>query len=135
MSPYFDANKDAYIDRLFKISTDGAWESWIEFCLQGVAIQARDSQQRCERLLRLHRDFNARLASIRGSVRLAAIVDDLFQSPVAQVPRTAARHDVTYPTARADLIRLEAAGILKRFAGEPQITYFCEPIMKIIYSD
>ena len=135
MSSYFERNKDAYIDHLFKVSTEGAWEAWIEFCLEGVANQARDSQQRCEKLLGLHRDFHARLVKVRGSVRLAAIVDDLFRNPVAQVPTTAARHGVTYPTARADLSRLEAAGILKPFTNMPLITYYCEPIMKIIYSD
>ena len=77
MSPYFDANRDRYIDHLFSVSTHGTWEAWIEFCLRGVAVQAQDTQRRCERLLDLHKDFHERLREVGGSVRLSAIVDDL----------------------------------------------------------
>jgi Fic family protein len=46
MSAFFDENRDEYIDRLFRISTEGDWEGWIEFCLRGVVFQARDTENR-----------------------------------------------------------------------------------------
>jgi hypothetical protein len=48
MSAFFDENRDETIDRLFRISTEGDWEGWIEFCLRGVVLQARDTENRCE---------------------------------------------------------------------------------------
>lgn len=135
MSAYFDANRDRYIDNLLRVSTHGAWEDWIEFCLRGVVVQAQDTQQRCERLLDLHRDLHHRLQNVGGSVRLAAIVDDLFKTPVARVSSVASNHAVTYPTARADLTKLERAGIVQQLTGAAQISYFCAPIFEIIYSD
>jgi len=41
MSAYFDRNKDEYIDRLFHVSTDGAWTDWIAF-----ACEASSNRQR-----------------------------------------------------------------------------------------
>jgi len=135
MSSYFDANKDTYMDLLFKVSSEGAWTPWIEFCLEGVIETAEDTQERCEKLVTLHRDFHDRLRKGAGSVRLAAIVDDLFVSPVTVVTRVASKHGVTYPTARADLKRLETAGILQLIEGGQQIAYFCPQIFEITYAD
>ena len=135
MSAYFEKNKDTYMDMLLRISTSGEWSEWIEFCLRGVVEQARDTQLRCERLLALHRDFHDRLRAIKGSVRLSTIVDDLFKVPVAMVSRVAREHKVTYPTARADLLRLEGAGLIKRIANYDQIAYYCPPIFDVTYAD
>jgi len=135
MSSYFDANKDAYMDLLFRVSSEGAWIPWIRFCLEGVIQSAEDTQKRCERLVSLHRDFHERLRKGAGSVRLSAIVDDLFVHPVAVVTHVASQQRVTYPTARADLKRLEKAGILRFLEGGPQIAYFCPQIFEITFAD
>jgi Fic family protein len=51
MSAFSEANRDEYMGRLFRISTEGDWEGWIEFCLRGVVFQARDTENRCESLI------------------------------------------------------------------------------------
>lgn len=135
MSSYFDANRDRYLDLLFKVSADGGWTEWIEFCLRGVVETAKDTQRRCENLVELHRDFHDRLRKGAGSVRLAAIVDDLFVTPIAVVARVAQQHRVTYPTARADLERLEKAAIVRPLEGASQIAYYCPQIFEATYAD
>jgi Fic family protein len=135
MSAYFDGNKDRYMDLLLRVSTEAAWEPWIEFCLTGVIETANDTQRRCDALLGLHRAFHDRLRKGAGSVRLAAIVDDLFVNPVAVASRIAETHRVTYPTARADLKRLHRAGIVRPFEGARQIAYYCPEILEITYAD
>jgi Fic family protein len=135
MSAYFDNNRDEYIDRLLRISTHGDWEGWIEFCLRGVVVQANDTLGRCEKLLKLNREFHERLKEIGGSVRLSAIVDDLFRSMVAQATVIARKHNVSYPTARADLNKLARAGILQQIPGAQQISYFCPKIFEVTYAD
>lgn len=135
MSDYFDANKDEYIDRLFQVSSEGKWGAWIAFCLRGVVEQARDTALRYDKLIELNRDFHSRVAASGGSVRLSAIVDALFDTPVAVVTRVAAAQGVTYPTARSDLKKLDRLGILTRIGHAKQISYFCEPIFEVIYTD
>lgn len=135
MSDYFDRNKDEYIDRMFEVSTEGKWTAWVEFCLRGVIEQAQDTLRRCEQLIDLNREFHDLINSTGGSIRLLRIVEGLFITPVAVVSRTAELNDVTYPTARSDLRKLEAAGILQEMKNAPRISYMCRPILDITYAD
>jgi len=135
MSAYFDKNKDSYIDLMFRVSTHGDWQAWVEFCLQGVIEQTADTKRRCQRLLELNRQFHEKLKGIGGSVRLSAIVDDLFESPVAIVTHVQRKHRVTYPTARSDLRKLESAGILHKLEDVGQISYYCSSIYDITFAD
>lgn len=135
MSDYFDRNKDAYIDKMFAVSTNGKWSDWIEFCLVGVVEQARDTMRRCERLIDLNRQFHEQVNEIGGSIRLAKIVDGLFVRPVLAVAKTAKSHRVSYPTARSDLRKLERIEIIKEMEGAREISYFCPRILNVTYAD
>ena len=130
MSAFFEKNKKNYMDLLLGVSTNGAWELWIDFCLDGVIAQSRDTETRCDNLLNLHRDFHSRLK--RESARLSRFIDDLFKTPIIAVSNYAKRYGVSYPTARSDLKKLEALGIVKNLGTDP-ISYFCEQIYQITY--
>jgi len=134
MSDFFDRNKDEYIDRLFAVSTHGDWTPWIVFCLTGVVEQSEDTQGRYDRLISLNREFHHRVNASGGSVRLSRLVDELFLTPVIRVTTARDLLEVTYPTARSDLRQLAELGILDRLRAGP-ITYFCSPILAIIYDD
>ena len=133
MSAFFERNKKQYMDLLLRVSTHGSWELWVKFCLEGVISQAKDTERRCDTLLELHRDFHARLKG--GSIRLSTIVDRLFSYPVITVAAVRQMFGTTYPTARADLRKLETVGILTPFEGMPTITYYCAPIHNVTYVD
>jgi len=135
MSAYFDRNKDLYNDLMLRVSMHGDWESWIEFCLKGVVEEASNTQRRCDQLLSLHRIFHEKVNKIGGSVRLSSIIDNLFDSPIIIAFRLAQKHQVSYPTARSDLKKLEDAHILEVLPGSRQITYYCPEIFRITYSD
>ncbi len=134
MSAYFDDNKDEYLDHLLTVSTSADWTGWIEFCLRGVVVQAIDTQRRCDALLKLHRKFHSQLAKTKGSVRLSAVVDQLFVSPVLTAATIQKAHEVTYPTARADLTKLEELGIVRRLRNAAQISYYCPAIFAAAHS-
>lgn len=133
MSPYFDRRKQEYMDLLLRVSTHGDWSRWVRFCLEGVLSQARDTERRCEELLRLHRDFHGRLKD--GSVRLSAIVDGLFDTPFVAVTKVRDRFDVTYPTARSDLKKLEGLGILQPLENMRTATYYCSSIFRVTHAE
>lgn len=135
MSAFFERRKKEYMDLLLSVSTQGAWEYWIRFCLEGVIEQSRDAEKRCEKLLKLHEDFRSRIKG--GSARLPKLVERLFSSPVITVNQYRAMFGVTYPTARSDLKKLEALGIVQQLQSEemPQITYYSAPIYRITYEE
>lgn len=133
MSPYFEKNKEDYMDLMKSVSTHGDWERWIEYCLRGVVDQANDAQKRCDRLLSLHKDFHQRLE--RGSLRIGKILEGLFETPVISVLQAKNRYGVSYGTARADLRKLASMGILTELPRTENITYYCPNILKVTYED
>jgi Fic family protein len=64
MSAFFEHHKKDYMDLLLGVSTHGAWEPWVQFCLEGVVSQAKDTERRCDKLLHLHRDFHGSLKGV-----------------------------------------------------------------------
>jgi Fic family protein len=133
MSAYFERNRDRYMELMFRISTHGHWAEWVAFCLQGVVLQARDTIKRCERLISINRDFHGRLK--KGSVRLSAVVDSLFDVPAVLVSHVRDKHNVTYPTAAADLRKLSELGILQPLPGVGQKAYFCKAIYDVSFEE
>ncbi len=133
MSEYFEQRRDEYIQRLFNVSALGDWEGWIEFCLVGTAIQARDAIERCDRLRRIKETFMNKLPEIRGSTRLQQIVEDLFQSPFVRVADLKKKLEVTYPTAKADIGRLVSAGILRELKNISPKTYYAPKVFNVAY--
>jgi len=132
MSAFFEKNKRNYMDLLLGVSTHGAWDLWVQFCLEGVISQARDTEKRCDKLLAVHRNFHNRLHG--GSVRLSRLVDALFESPVISVTTYRKKFGVSYPTARSDLKKLHGLGILEPLEMEI-ITYYCPSIYGITYDE
>lgn len=133
MSEFFERNRDEYIDYLYRVSTDANWRDWIEFCLRGTVSQAKDTIDRCDRLLAVQRRFMTRLSDAGGSVRLNQIVEDIFYSPFVQVAALPKRLDVTYPTAKADIERLVNAGILKELEGIRPRTFYAPEVFDVAY--
>jgi Fic family protein len=133
MSAFFEKRKREYMDLLLNVSTQGAWEPWIRFCLEGVVSQSVDAEKRCDKLLHLHRDFHDRIKG--GSIRLAKLVDSLFESPVITVNQYKNMFNITYPTARSDLKKLQALGIIQELTMADRITYYSPTIFQVTYED
>jgi Fic family protein len=135
LSDYFARHRDEYVDRLFAISAHGAWSEWVEFCLRGVAIVADATVVRCEQLRTLQGEYMSRLKAAGGSIRLHAIVEGLFHSPVVRVADLPERLSVTYPTAKSDVDRLIEVGILSELPGPSARTVYAHEVFRIAYSD
>lgn len=135
MSAYFDANRDEYLARLLRVSTESDWGGWVGFCLRGAVLQAKDTEERCRRLLALRQEALERISRIKGSNRLAPIVDRLFGNPVLTIPWVARQFDVTYSTARADVEKLVGIGFLVEAPEQSQPKAFYSPEILEVISD
>ena len=134
MSAYFEKFKDEYVDNLFKISTEGAWETWIEFCLNGTIEQANDAAGRCEKLGKLKDDMLERVRC-DGSPRTEQIVHLLFSNPMVQVSNLKKKLNKSYPTVQSDIDRLVKAKILYPVNGVRPKAYYSPEIMNIAYRE
>jgi Fic family protein len=135
MSAFFEKNKEEYIGRLFKVSTEADWDGWIQFCLNGTVIQAKDTIQRCENLRTLLNEYHNRLSSSGGDARLLKIITNLFKSPIVRIVDVAKILGVTYPTAKSDIGILVKIGILAEIPERKVKTYFCPEIFTIAYGN
>ncbi len=135
MSAFFDRFKDEYIDRLFAVSTRGAWREWIEYCLRGTVHQTLETIVRCERLLAVRDQFMARVAAAGGSIRLSQIVDGLVESPIVRIAELGRKMAVSYPTAKADVERLVSLGVLRELDEAKVKTFYSPEILHVAFDD
>lgn len=127
LSPVFEQRKDEYIDRMFDVSRQGAWRSWVEFFLDVVAEACEATISTADALLDLQRDYRRRIASAGRSANLHTIVDLLFRQQILTVPSVAAHLGVAYRSAQLNIEALVRVGVLSEMAGTSNPKYFIAP--------
>ncbi|MBM4074650.1 MAG: Fic family protein [Planctomycetes bacterium] len=135
LSDYFEQHREEYIQGLFRVSTDGDWESWVNLCLRATIAQGNATISRCERLLAVSHRYQQQLQATGGNVRLQMILDQMFIHPFAGVADVARRLDVSYPTAKSDLDKLAEVGVLKLLPQHSPKTYYAPEIFQIAYEN
>jgi Fic family protein len=127
LSPYFEKRSDEYRQRLYEVSTKGAWDEWITFFCNAVADQAFIAEVRI-RALTIWRDATLeklRKKHVKG-VSLA-VTTELISRPTVTVKTIALRHKVTLQSANLAVARLAQLGILKEITGKKHGRMFEAP--------
>ena len=117
MSPYLERHKDRYIDLMYAVSRDGAWEEWIAFFLDAVAASAEETITVVERLQDLQREYRERFQTARRSALMLRIVDLAFERPVRSISDFAEALGVTYGGAMNNINELVSHGVAEEVAG------------------
>ncbi len=127
LSGYFEQNRDAYSDRLLRVSQTGAWSEWVQFFLQGVNDQSKDAVRRSTRLLNLWQQYRDKMQAARSSALLLQLVDELFAFPAVTITYAQRQLGVTYRSAQLNVQKLVDAGILKEQTGRKRKRIFTAP--------
>jgi Fic family protein len=133
MSAFFEKYKDEYTDNLFRISTHGDWERWIEYCLHGTIVQSNDAIVRCHRFNQVRKQFHETCSA--PTPRTHEIIEGLFDTPVVTIPYLKTRFGVHYQTAQKDVEMLLKLGILKDVPNRYPRSFYSPELMRIAYSD
>lgn len=118
LSEFFDKHKEDYVDLLFAVSTQGAWREWVMFFLQGVEEQSQSAIKKARDLQDLQagwRDMLQQRERVPGW--MLGLLDHLFERPILDAEEVQKKFDVSPPTARGALKRLEDLGILQEITG------------------
>jgi Fic family protein len=126
VSLHFKRNRSQYYDLLQRVRTNGAWEEWITFYLEGTATVAEQATSTIRKLLTLfERDRGAVERSRSGSVyqRVAVhsnleVYEHLRRRLAITVPETARACNTTKPTVTRAIADLEQLGIVKEVTGK-----------------
>jgi Fic family protein len=117
LSAYFERNRAAYYGNLRAVSTQGRWNHWLTYFLEGVRQQSHDAIATANELATLRGEFHQRLHTPRVTGLLHKLVDALFLSPAITIRQAATLLEVTYRSAQQNVDRLVQSGILREITG------------------
>lgn len=134
LSAYFERRRQEYYDLLLEVSQQGTWSRWLRFFLHGVAEQSKLAIRHARLLQQLRGEYRRRVMRARRSALLVKLADELFRTPVVTVRKVERLLDVSYRTARNNIDRLVALGILSEGVDRYRRKYYAGEILRIVTS-
>jgi Fic family protein len=125
LSLYFKQNRSEYYRLLDQVRTDGDWESWLDFFLNGVETTASNAVLTAKRLVTLFKDDTTRVQSLgrRASSGLR-VFQAMCERPVSTLGDISRRAQLSFPTATSGIDRLIALRIAKEVTGRKRNRVF-----------
>jgi Fic family protein len=119
LSGYLKQHQAEYYRRLSAIRTDGDWEGWVAFFLEGVAVASADAERSIIDVASL---ITANRKCLLDSTKAGPISYRLFEL-LPMMPRFSVEHvrrrlETTFPTASAAVSLLEDLGIVVELTGQ-----------------
>ncbi len=112
LSLYFKQHRSVYYELLDKVRTQGDWEAWVDFFLEGVAETA-------QRLVALFQQDSQRIqATGRGASNAQRVLHALRSHPVATLKLLSAETGMSFPTVGKVMQTLSQLGIARELTGQ-----------------
>ena len=125
LSLYLKSHRSRYYDLLQRVRTEGAWEDWIAFFLEGVAISAEEAAVTAQRTLSLFAKDREKIKTLGRAAPSALRVQEFMQkSPFTRIRTAAAALKLTVPTVTGALNHLVRLGIVKEVSGKQRDRLF-----------
>lgn len=119
LSSYLKQHQTEYYRLLSTIRTEGDWESWVAFFLEGVAASAGQAEQSIIAVASLiTADRRKLLQSRKVSPASYRLFEQLPMMPRFTVERVRQQLETTFPTANAAVQALEKLGIVVEVTGQ-----------------
>ena len=107
-----------HYEHLQRIRTDGDWEGWLRFFLEGVVEVAESTTQTTQRLVAMIESDRQAIHSFgRGAATAHRVHDVAARFVVIGASSVAQQLELTTPPVYAAINRLEKAGILREATG------------------
>jgi Fic family protein len=125
LSLYFKTHRSLYYDLLQQVRTQGVWEEWLEFFLEGAETTAMQAADTAVELIRLFEADRKRIQSLGRSALSALRVHEYMQKkPLINIGVAANALNLSIPTVSSSLKRLEELGIAKETTGRERDRLF-----------
>lgn len=119
LSGYLKQHQAEYYHRLSAIRTEGDWEGWLRFFLEGVAVAAGDAERNIIAVASLvAADRKRLLQSPKAGPASYRLFEMLPLMPRFTIERVRQQLDTTFPTATAAVKALEDLGIVAEMTGQ-----------------
>ena len=128
LSGYLKQHQMDYYRQLSGIRTEGHWESWITFFLEGVAMAATDAERSIVEIATLvAADRRRLLDSPKSGPAAYRLFELLPMMPRFTVERVRQKLTTTFPTANAAIKLLSDLGIVVEMTGQKKNRNFSYP--------
>jgi len=125
LSLYFKTNRDRYYELLQRVRTQGAWEEWLAFFLEGTEITARSAADSAKQILILFAKDRDRIQSIGRAASSALRVHEHMQrKPLVSIGAVADELKLSIPTVTVALDHLVRLGVVKEVTGKRRARVF-----------
>jgi Fic family protein len=119
LSGYLKQYQAEYYRRLSNIRTEGDWESWVTFFLEGVCVAAADAEHSIIEVASLvATDRKHLLQSPKAGPASYRLFEMLPMMPRFTIERVRQQLDTSFPTATAAVKVLEDLGIISEMTGQ-----------------
>ncbi len=119
LSGYLKQHQSAYYQRLSAIRTEGDWEGWVSFFLEGVAAAASEAERSIVAIASLiAADRRRLLASPKAGPASYRLFEALPMMPRFTVELARQALNTSFPTANAAVRLLEDLGIVSELTGQ-----------------
>jgi Fic family protein len=125
LSLYLKKHRDEYYRHLMAIRTDGAWEDWFEFFLEGVIEIAASATQTTQDIVQLVNADRQKVITLgRAAVSSARLHDLVTQQIAFTVPQAARSLGLSEVTTGKAAAHLEELGIVREITGKARNRVF-----------
>jgi Fic family protein len=118
LSLFFKQHRETYYRLLDRVRTEGDWEAWVDFFLEGVRDTAGNAVETARRLIALFEADQQRVQTLGRSASSTLRVFQAFKErPLLTVGRISERTGLSFPAANQAVARLAELGIVREITG------------------
>ncbi len=119
LSLYFKQHRAEYYRLLDRVRTEGDWESWLEFFLEGVEQTATNAVETARRLVALFKENEKRVQTLgRAAAGTLRVFQALCERPIVSLNEVCRRARCSFPAASKGMERLIKQGIVREITGQ-----------------
>jgi cell filamentation protein, protein adenylyltransferase len=118
LSLFFKTHREQYYALLQRVRTEGAWEDWLAFLLEGIETTAGEVSKAVKRSLALFAADRRKIQSLGRASSSALRVQEYMQKrPIANIGAISKSLGLSVPTVTASLEHLTELGIAREMTG------------------
>jgi Fic family protein len=137
VSPWFEARRTEYYDRLLAVSTDGDWDGFVSFFARGLQAAADQTHRQMKDLVAVQADLKEQIrASNLRADSAHALVDLAIANPSFTVNRAVAVLGLSYQRVNRLVGQLVDLGVLRQLPDTGRGRRFFSPrVLRSLTSD
>ena len=119
LSLYLKQNRQTYYDLLQEVRTQGTWETWLEFFLNGVLVSSKQAIKEAKEINTLFSEDLKRISKLgRARFSCEQTLEYLKELPQVSVQTLSQALKLSLPTARSSLNNMVKLRIIEEVSGK-----------------